>query len=794
MAIERFCINIEGIVQGVGFRPFVYRLAQENSLHGWVANHPQGVTIEAQGEALLIRDFLQALRTNKPQRAEIHTLNSRATALSDDSCFVIRESIQSEAASDNKSLKKASPEKDESSAPLISVPPDTAPCQVCIDEMFDPANRRYHYPFSNCTNCGPRFSIIESLPYDRKNTTMQPFALCNSCQQEYTNPLDRRFHAEPTACPDCGPQLQLTDVKGDMIANNTDALQQTANAILNGQIVAVKAVGGFQLLVDATNPHAVERLRQRKNRPEKPFALICADIKSVQQHCIVSEIEKVLLLSPQRPIVLLAKNEANQNEIAISVAPGNNDLGIMLPASPLHYLLMALLQRPIVATSGNIVGEPICISNTQALARLATVADLFLMHNRAIARPLDDSVVRVMNGVPVMLRRSRGYVPLPLSLSLPESLESVSLSPLPDLLAVGGQMKSCVAISHHNHVYLSQHLGDLDNRHTQQAFEDAISDLSHICGIKPQTIIHDLHPNYVSTRWAQSSGKKCLAVPHHIAHFFSCMAEHHHLGRAVGVSWDGSGFAHDGILRGGEFFCWDGHADIKHVASLRTFPLPGGEQAIREPRRQAAGLLYALLGDDFFTESPVLRQQFSTSERYNLQRMLSRQLNSPVCSSVGRLFDAVAALSGITTHNHFEGQAAMALEACAYDSKASWHFPFEIINKQDSLHPTQIIDWGPMIRALLDCQKTKMPREDIAAAFHNTLAQIILTITQPFDGYPVFLSGGVFQNKRLTETVTLLLRQQGQQVYHHEAVPANDGGLALGQIYYARCLENPSCA
>ncbi|WP_372737250.1 carbamoyltransferase HypF [Neptunomonas sp.] len=806
MAVKRCCIHIEGIVQGVGFRPFVYRLAKEKSLHGWVANHPQGVTIEVQGETLSIRNFLQALTTNKPQQAEIHTLNTHLTALTEDACFTIRESIQSKPRPENKIFEnnvseknvseniapeKRASKRETSVTPLISIPADTAPCQLCLDEMFDPDNRRYHYPFSNCTNCGPRFSIIESLPYDRKNTTMQPFTLCDSCQQEYTDPLNRRFHAEPTACPDCGPQLHLCDSKGRLITNHTDALQQTARAILNGQIVAIKAVGGFQLLVDATNPQAVDRLRQRKNRPAKPFALIYADTENIQQDCIVSETEKALLLSPQRPIVLLAKKKAPQNEIATAVAPDNSDLGIMLPASPLHYLLMALLQRPIVATSGNIAAEPICISNTQALQRLSTVADLFLLHNRSIVRPLDDSVVRVINGVATLLRRSRGYAPLPLSLSLPEPMHSSS--PSPDLLAVGGQLKNCVAISHNNHVYLSQHLGDLDNRHTQEAFEHAISDLAHFCEVSPDTIIHDLHPNYDSTRWALSSRKKCLAVPHHIAHFFSCMAEHQHFGRALGVSWDGSGYANEGMLRGGEFYSWNGYAEINHLASLRSFPLPGGEQAIREPRRQAAGLLYALTGEDAFTEYPVLRQQFSRSELYNLQRMLSRQLNSPICSSVGRLFDAVAALLGIATHNHFEGQAAMALEACAYPSKARWHFPFDVISKQGSQHPEQSIDWGPMIIALLDSQKKQMPREDIAAAFHNTLAQIILTITQAFDGYPVFLSGGVFQNKRLTETVTLLLRQHGQQVYHHEAVPANDGGLALGQIYYVRCLENRSC-
>ncbi len=789
MAIERCCINIEGIVQGVGFRPFVYRLAQEKSLHGWVANHPQGVSIEVQGEALLIRGFLQALRTDKPQQADIHTLDYRPIALTEDAGFTIKKSIQRESVLPEQISTASLISAPLISAPIISVPPDTAPCQGCIDEIFDPANRRYHYPFSNCTHCGPRFSIIQSLPYDRKNTTMQPFTLCSSCQQEYENPLDRRFHAEPTACPDCGPQLQLCDAKGNLLTPNADALQQAADAILNGQIVAVKAVGGFQLLVDATNLHAVNRLRQKKNRADKPFALVYTDIESVQQHCIVSAVEKMLLLSPQRPIVLLAKNKTCQNPVASCVAPGNTDLGIMLPASPLHYLLMALIQRPVVATSGNIAGEPICIKNTEALERLDPIADLFLMHNRTIVRPVDDSIARVINGVPTLLRRSRGYAPLPLLLPCPES---TALSP-PELLAVGGQMKSCVALSHRHHVYLSQHLGDLDNRHTQQAFEGAISDLSHFCGVDPTTIIHDQHPNYASTHWAQASGKKCLAVQHHIAHFFSCMAEHHHLGRAIGISWDGSGYANDGTLRGGEFFCWNGQTEIDHFASLRPFPLPGGEQAIREPRRQAAGLLYAFMGDDAFTESPVLHQQFSPSELYNLQKMLSRQLNSPICSSAGRLFDAVAALLGIATHNHFEGQAAMALEACAYPSNASWHFPFGIINNENGQPPRQTIDWEPMIRALLDSQNMKTPREDIAAAFHNTLAQIILTVTQPFDGYPVFLAGGVFQNKRLTETVTQLLRQHGQQVYHHERVPANDAGLALGQIYYTRCLENSSC-
>ncbi len=794
MAVERYCIAIEGVLQGVGFRPFVYRLAQDKALSGWMANNSQGVQIEIQGEELLIREFLHELKAKKPQWAEIHNLQISSAALTATRGFTIRESMQSGNVS-------------------ALVPPDLAPCDECLRDIFDPLNRRYQYPFTNCSNCGPRFSIIEHLPYDRTNTAMKQFPLCGDCQQEYENPLDRRFHAEPTACPNCGPKLQLCDpggqMGGEMMVSQTGALEQAAQAILSGLIVAVKGVGGFHLLADATNTTAIARLREKKQRHAKPFALLYPNIETVQQHCLVSDSERDLLVSPRRPIVLLVTKDrlfADAEHdvipgIAPNIAPGNPDLGIMLPCSPLHYLLMSRLQRPIIATSGNIAGEPICITNDQAMTRLGAIADLFLLHDRPIVRPVDDSVVRVINGVAMMLRHGRGYAPL--LLRLPEAIttktgnikdnkkDNSRSRPQADLLAVGGQLKSTVAVARNNRVYLSQHIGDLGSRRSQSAFEQAIVDLAGFYSIEPETVIHDQHPGYTSTEWAQLSGKKCIAVQHHVAHFFSCMAEQRYAGPALGVSWDGSGYGPGGTIRGGEFLYWDGEKQLSPVATLRSFPLPGAEQAIREPRRQAAGLLYALFGDEAFTVVPALWERFSSSEKHNLARMLSRQLNSPLSSSAGRLFDAVAALLGITTINDFEGQAAMALEFIARPSDITWHFPFEIL-PQDDAHQSGkcLVDWKPMIMSLLKSKDKAVPLADIAAAFHNTLAHMIVAVTQKVSDCPVFLSGGVFQNRRLSETVAALLHQNNRQVYGHQRVPPNDGGLALGQIYFTRCMED----
>ena len=749
MTTERCRIDIQGTVQGVGFRPFVYRLARQFDLNGWVLNNTGGVQIEIQGFPGSLQRFIDALQLKKPAHADIRNLNVTYLDTGDDTDFHIRKSVATE-------------------SPTAYAPPDLAPCEDCLQELLDPDNRRYQYPFVNCTRCGPRFSIIEALPYDRSNTTMKMFILCDICRHEYETPADRRFHAEPNACPVCGPQLSLHDCSRRKLAERDDALQQAAKAIAEGAIVALKGVGGFQLLADAHNEQTVALLRDRKQRPAKPFAVMYPGIDAVLQDCEVSATERELLLSPARPIVLLK----TRNRLAPSVAPDNPNLGIMLPASPLHYLLMRQLQRPLIATSANLAEEPICYDNDDAFSRLGHIADLFLLHDRPIARPLDDSVLRVMDGTPVILRRARGYAPAPLFLQ----------QDTPPLLATGGHLKNTVALAQGNALHISQHTGDLENLESLSAFKHAITDLTAFHQSNPVCILHDKHPGYASSQWALAQPQRRLAVQHHVAHFFACMAEHRHTSPALGIIWDGSGYGDDDRLWGGEFFHWDGAGNVAHVAGLRPFPLPGAEQAIREPRRQALGLLYAMLGDQAFTTDLPLWHDFNSTEIHNFERMLDRGLNTPECTSIGRLFDAVAALLGLAPRIQFEGQAAMQLEFQAQRSETAAVYPFRLNRAENKT----ILDWEPMISAILtDLQKSKATT-DIAAMLHNTLAAMALAVARQTGERQIFLSGGVFQNRLLTETTTTLLRDSGYQAHIHNMIPPNDGGIAAGQIYYAQ--------
>lgn len=750
MAIERYRIDIEGLVQGIGFRPFVYRLAQQQALDGWVRNDCGGVRIEVQGDSAAVRNFIRSLAAQKPRQAKIHNLRSSPIATRREAGFVIRRGGLS----------------GDSSAIVL---PDLAPCRECLAEIGDANNRRYRYPFTHCTHCGPRFSIIETLPYERGNTTMREFVLCDDCRREYQDPADRRFHAEAIACPRCGPQLELHGDTASCLGEQ--ALQRALDILRDGGIVALKSVGGFQLLTDAANHDAIARLRERKQRPTKPLALVYPDLPSLLRDCHLSTLERRLLLSPERPIVLLKATE--QPTVADNVAPGNPNLGVMLPCSPLHHLLLGEMRRPLVATSGNRGGEPICYRNDSAIERLGEIADAFLWHDRPIARPLDDSVLRVIDHHAVLLRRARGYAPLPLTLE----------QPLTPMLAVGGHLKNTVALARGHNIYLSQHLGDLDSPASLTAFRQAIDDLRNFYRSDPAMLIHDRHPNYASTLWAERQERTRLAVPHHIAHFFAAMAERQHRQAALGVSWDGTGYSGDGVVRGGEFFHWEGHGEPQHFASLRPFPLPGGEQAIREPRRCMLGLLYELFEEQAFNQVPELYQDIRPSDRDNLLRLLQLRLNTPSCTSVGRLFDAVSALLGLAERNDFEGQAAMALEFAADDDSAA--YPFQCLRNRNQW----LLDWGPMLTTLLQDRQQGVRPARIAARFHNTLAQMILTMTEKAGGLPVFLSGGVFQNKRLTETTTALLRKHGYRVFSHSQVPPNDGGIALGQIYFAHCME-----
>ncbi|WP_323844238.1 carbamoyltransferase HypF [Microbulbifer magnicolonia] len=757
MTTERRHLEIAGLVQGVGFRPFVYRLARDFGLCGWVSNDTRGVRLEVQGERRSILEFVQRLQTDKPAHASISSLFSEIIPLQQESDFSIRPSAAG-------------------ARPSATLLPDLAPCDDCLRELFDPADRRYRYPFTNCSHCGPRFSIVERLPYDRANTSMKDFPLCAACQREYADPLDRRFHAEPNACPACGPELTLSDAQGRALARGDAALLQAVQAVDTGRIVALKSVGGFQLLVDAANAAAVSRLRQRKQRPHKPFALLYPDIESVQRDCHVSALEKSLLSMAERPIVLLSARPQARLRIARGVAPRNPDLGIMLPCSPLHYLLMAELGRPLVATSGNLSGEPICRDNREAPARLGAIADLFLWHNRPITRPLDDSVVRVIDGRETILRRARGFAPRPLA--LPRTLGGG------DMLAVGGDVKNAPAVARDNTVYLGPHIGDLEHCAALVAFEQAIADLKAFYQCAPQRVVCDLHPGYVSSRWARRQRARAIGTQHHVAHLFSCMAEHDYVGPALGICWDGTGYGADGVIRGGEFLSWDGDGRVRHVGNLRAFPLPGGEAAIRTPRRQAAGLLYTTFGSAVFA-AEYMSENFSPTERAVLARMLERRINTPLCTSGGRLFDGVAALLDPQLAVSFEGQAAMGLEFAARDSHTDRDYPFALRESGD--HWT--LDWAPMIAALLGDGARGVSAAERAAVFHNTLARMMLAVAAKAGHEHVFLSGGVFQNRRLTETAARLLRHNGFRVHCHRQVPPNDGGIALGQICYAACMD-----
>ncbi len=754
---QRLYIQIQGTVQGVGFRPFIYRLAHDLALMGWVNNSAQGVAIEVEGGRVVLDVFLCRLEQEKPPRSQIQTLTATILDPVGYSDFTIRESTEG---------KK-----------MAIVPPDIATCPDCIRELFDPTNRRYRYPFINCTHCGPRFSIIRGLPYDRPHTTMQCFELCAACQREYTNPSDRRFHAQPNACPQCGPQLALWD-RNQVCATQDDALLLSATAIRQGKILAVKGVGGFHLMTDACSETAVQRLRQLKQRPAKPFALMYPALDLVEAHCELSELEAQLLRSPEAPIVLLRRKAfVREDRFPCSiVAPDNPFLGIMLPSAPLHHLLMAALNTPVIATSGNLAGEPICTDELEALQRLRTIADGFLVHNREIAHPIDDSVVRVMMNRPMVLRRARGYAPLPLQL----------VSPAPGILAVGAHLKNAIAFSIDRQVFISQHIGDLETAPALEAFQRTVTGFQDLYDQKPIAIACDLHPDYASTRWAEQSGLPVISVQHHYAHALSCMAEHRIEGSVLAIAWDGTGYGLDGTLWGGEFLHMT-ETSFQRVAHLRTFCLPGGDLAIKEPRRAALGLLYEHLGENLFElRSLAPLQAFSAQELNLLKVALRRHLNAPMTSSAGRLFDAIASILSLRQHHQFEGQAAMELEFVLAGIETNEHYPFDVIepNRDRDLSPI-VIDWAATLQGVLSDRQAQQSVPVISAKFHNTLIEMIATVAKRVGEKQVILTGGCFQNQYLLEKAIQRLTTEHFCPYWHQQIPSNDGGIALGQIVAA---------
>lgn len=753
---QRRRYRVSGVVQGVGFRPFVFQLAQRLGVGGHVGNDSAGVFIEAEGEPATLDQFECLLRVQPPPLARIASIQVERIPPLGERDFRIVES------------------RAEGRATTL-VPADLSLCDDCLRELFDPSDRRYRYPFINCTHCGPRFTIIQALPYDRPLTTMAAFALCERCAAEYADPSNRRFHAQPIACPTCGPRVWFE--KGARRFEGEAALQRTQASLLAGEIVALKGLGGFHLACDARNDAAVRALRQRKARPTKPLALMVRDLSLVRRLVDLPEGAEALLLSRERPIVLLPRRA--DAPVAESVAPGNPLLGVMLPYTPLHYLLLdgVLEDVPLVMTSGNRSESPIAKDNAEAQAHLGDIADAFLFHDRPIHTRCDDSVVRVFRGLALPVRRSRGYVPLPVMLP----------SLLPEVLAVGGELKATFCLTQGECAYLSQHIGDVENIETLQAFEEALVHFTQLFGVQPQVVACDLHPNYHTRRWAEAWAKAralpLVAVQHHHAHIAACLAEH---GRdlrqpAIGISLDGTGYGEDGAVWGGEVLIVDG-LRFERAAHLAYVPLPGGDVSVRRPYRMALAHLWAA-GVPWDDDLPCV-QACPLEERRVLAQQLERGVHCAPTSSAGRLFDAVASLIGVCHRAGYEAQAAVELEGLAQQATGAEAYPFAVRDGR----PLRI-EVVPMLHAILADFRIGTYPSIIALRFHITLAQALLAVCLRLrDAHAlntVVLSGGVFQNVVLTEHLAAGLESRGFEVLTHRCVPPNDGGLALGQAVIA---------
>lgn len=785
--MERRSIEIQGIVQGVGFRPFVFGLASRLGLRGFVRNSAGGVWVEVEGPTPDLDRFLSELASNPPPLAQIDRLNCQTQGTRGDEDFRIEKS-------------------DDAAASPVFPSPDVATCSDCLAELFDPTDRRYRYPFINCTNCGPRLTIITGAPFEREHSTMAAFPMCPLCRNEYQEPADRRFHAQAIACPDCGPRLSLHDANGDLV-EVADPLTVFVSALHAGKIGALKGLGGFHLACLATNRKAVVELRRRKQRDEKPFALMVANVEAALKLCEINSAEAALLQSPRRPIVLARKRP--ENDIVEAVAPQNPNLGLMLPYTPLHHLLMAdLAGVPLVMTSGNRSDEPIVYENADALRRLSGIADLFLTHDRSIHVRCDDSVTRIVLGCELPLRRSRGYAPQPIRLPF--------ACPQP-ILAVGGQLKNTFALGRGKHAFVSHHLGDLDHFAAYRAFVKDIELYQELLGIVPEQIACDLHPDYQSTRYAAARARMsapptmtpCCPLPtvwvqHHHAHMASCMAENGLDEPVIGVIFDGAGLGVDNTIWGGEILTGD-YRHFCRVAHLRCVPMPGGEQAIREPWRMALAHLHVAGCDD-----ELLRGRVSADNMCIVHQMLDRRVHAPLTSSVGRLFDAVAVLAGLRTHVSFEGQAAMELEWHATEAEgdngvydmarvecATWNAEVPWNNDQKIPHfalrapHSSIVEYDarPLIRAVVRDRKRGVEAAVIARRFHASLVNMVADacnlVRKTYRLSSVVLSGGVFMNALLTAGVRRRLQHDGFRVYGHRLVPPNDGGLSLGQLAVA---------
>jgi len=735
----------------VGFRPFVFRLAAGHGLTGWVRNTPAGVFLEAQGRDDAVDAFLREIRDKAPPLAVITDLAAEEIPAVEETGFVIRESG--------------------GGGSNIQIAPDGDVCADCLEELFDPGDRRHLYPFINCTNCGPRFTIITGVPYDRPYTTMADFPLCPDCREEYGDPADRRFHAQPVACPVCGPRLSLLDREGRELAG--DPLTTALSLLKEGRILAVKGLGGYHLAVDACNEEAVRELRRRKKRDEKPFALMSPGIAQVAEYAQFDDTEKRLLEGPERPIVLLRKKEPNP--VSPLVAPANGYFGVMLPYTPLHHLLLRDHFLALVMTSGNLSDEPIVYRDDEARQTLSEIADFYLVHNRGIHIRTDDSVIRVFRGNPLFLRRSRGYVPRAVPLPAPQK----------SVLAVGAELKGTVCLTRDDRAFLSQHIGDLQNDAVLRSLEETVDHLERILDIRPEIVAHDLHPDYLSTVHAgERSGLPLVAVQHHHAHLASCMAENGLEGEVIGVVFDGTGLGLDGTVWGGEFLT-GGYTSFRRRGHFRPISLPGGDAAVREPFRMALSYLHAVFGEGLFELPLPFLGQIPAGERKLYLSMLERRINSPLTSSCGRLFDAVAALIGLRSRVTYEGQAAIELEALAEQSDTDTVYPF-VVEEENGAHT---VDFRPMFRAVVEELAARAEGRDIARRFHTTVAaavgRVCCRLREESGLDRVVLSGGSFQNRLLSEGVFDLLSGRGFHVHTHRLVPPNDGGLALGQAIIA---------
>lgn len=766
MTRERLQLRVVGLVQGVGFRPFVHRLAGELELAGWIRNDDDGVTIEVEGDAASLPRFVDRLSADRPPASLLYAVDRRFVPVEGASSFEI---LPSESRGE----------------PRAWILPDLATCPDCRDDVLDPANRRHRYPFTNCTHCGPRFTIVEDLPYDRARTTMRAFPLCEACAAEYGDAEDRRFHAQPNACAACGPRLSFraagaaeTEAEGD------DALRAAAAVVRGGRILALKGLGGYHLVVDARSEAAVAELRRRKRRPFKPLAVMMPDEETLRRHVEVPPYAESLLASSQAPIVLLPRRAeagagaaaAAGDAIAPSVAPGSPSLGVFLPYTPLHLLLLAELGFPVVATSGNASDQPTIHREDVAARELAVVADAFLDHDRPIARQADDSVFQLLlrpRPRPQALRRARGYAPLPV------------LAPreLPPIVALGGQKNAVFAISRGREVILSQHLGDLEEWDVRAAYRRTLDEFTRLFGVAPRIVAHDLHPDYFTTSLAEElareGGLRAVAVQHHHAHLAACLLESGHSGRALGVTWDGTGFGTDHTVWGGEFLLGDARG-YERVATFHPFRLPGGEAAVRETWRTALALLEeAYEGDAPGGLPPAAAAGEAATE--TVRRMIARGVNAPVTTSVGRLCDGVAALLGISMENTHQAQSPQLLEAAAWrHGPDAAPLPLPLADG-DPLR----LDWRPAVRALVDGMRAGVPATRLAASFHHALVEGAIAVARRVGEPAVALTGGVFCNRYLGEALLTRLEAEGHTTLSHSLLPPTDGSLAAGQLWAA---------